>query len=186
MSMFPSPLAYKYARAFLDTVGKEISPQAIQALSSVAQELEGRRDAFLYGSLALDSQRYECIRILIQFLDKFSLGRILSPLVELLAKHKRLPMLAGVLKAIVDIYKRDHKIISVTVTSAQELNSGQKSILEKIIARRFGERLEIIYKLDKILIAGIRVEADGLLWEDTVAHRMQSMRSALARAYGRY
>ncbi len=76
-------------------------------------------------------------------------------------------------------YLKAHGIVKCRVYSARALSDPEKDRISKSIEARTGKKTEIKWLIDSSLVAGIRAEADGLLFENSAKSRLEDLRSHL-------
>ena len=76
-------------------------------------------------------------------------------------------------------YNRDHGILVVTAVSAIPLTAAQAEKLRQKLASTTGKTIELVNKVDPACYGGLRLSYDGKSIDDTVAHRLDAMRSLL-------
>lgn len=76
-------------------------------------------------------------------------------------------------------YNRDHGIIPVTVVTAVPLTDGQRSRLKNKLEAITGKTVELHERIDPACLGGVRLDYDGRRMDDTVAHRLEAIRSVL-------
>lgn len=76
-------------------------------------------------------------------------------------------------------YNRDHGILVVTAVSALPLTAAQIEKLRQKLAATTGKTIELVNKVDPQCYGGLRLSYDGKSIDDTVAHRLDAMRSLL-------
>jgi F-type H+-transporting ATPase subunit delta len=81
-----------------------------------------------------------------------------------------------------DCYREKRGIIPVKVTSAVELNEAQKQSICKSVEKKTGKRAEAQFFVDPSLLAGLRVEADGRLFENSAKSKFEEIRRLLQTA----
>ena len=77
------------------------------------------------------------------------------------------------------LYNRDHGILVVTAVSAVALTAAQSAQLTEKLSTATGKTIELINKVDPACYGGLRLSYDGKSIDDTVAHRLDAMRSLL-------
>lgn len=182
--MFPSPLAVKYARAFLNVFGDSVPETIIDDIEHIIEKLDAARGVI--SSLKVFSYGESNNEMLKLFLRFFDIGKPLDKLIKLLNRDKRLYSTQEVLQAVKNLYQKDKGITDYVVTSACELTCEQKKILERFIYRHSGSRTRISWQIDRCLIAGIAIKADNALREDSVAKRLRTARVLATREYYGY
>ena len=76
-------------------------------------------------------------------------------------------------------YNRDNGILVVTAVSAIPLTAAQEEKLRQKLASITGKTIELVSKVDPDCYGGLRLSYDGKSIDDTVAHRLDAMRSLL-------
>ncbi|MCF0259996.1 MAG: ATP synthase F1 subunit delta [Erysipelotrichaceae bacterium] len=93
--------------------------------------------------------------------------------------------MAGALSEMADDYQRlydeSRNIKSVKVTSACRLDDDQFKALKEMLEKKLNGPVRMDVKVDPALIAGLRIQADGLSMDNSFASRLNSMNEALHR-----
>ena len=76
-------------------------------------------------------------------------------------------------------YNADHNILPVTAVSAVALSDGQAARLSAKLEEQTGKKIELINRVDPEVLGGVRLDFDGKCVDDTVAHRLESVRHLL-------
>lgn len=82
-------------------------------------------------------------------------------------------------KAYQQIYNRDNGILEVRAVTAVPLNDGQREKLTQKLTQSTGKTISLINRIDPECIGGVRLDYDGKRVDDTVAHRLDSIRAKL-------
>lgn len=78
-----------------------------------------------------------------------------------------------------ELYEQEHGILPVQVTTAAKLTVRQTRRLEKLLATRTGKEIVLTHRADPAVLGGVRLDYGGKRVEDTVAHRLDSIRGLL-------
>lgn len=78
-----------------------------------------------------------------------------------------------------DCYNKDHNILPVTATTAQALTQDQAKRLAEKLSTITGKTVQLHNRIDGAVIGGVRLDYDGKRLDDTIAGRMDSIRSML-------
>lgn len=81
-----------------------------------------------------------------------------------------------------ECYREKRGIIPVKVTSAVPLSDKQKQSICASVEKKTGKRAEMQFFVDSGLIAGLRVEADGRLFENSAKSKFEEIRRLLQTA----
>lgn len=134
------------------------------------------------GALAafLDLHRYRFSRIERCFYEK--LARIfalevmrIDLLSDLLYKQGRLALLPDVVRHLFELYKKKHNFLFCTMKASHELTPDQKEIMMSFVGRITDKEVVFSVKIDRSLIAGIRIEGDEMVWESSVARQLRAI-----------
>ena len=82
-------------------------------------------------------------------------------------------------KAFIANYNPDNGILPVTAVTALELTQGQKQRLMEKLATVTGKTIELTNQVDPAVLGGMRLDYDGKRLDDTIAHRLDAIRSLL-------
>lgn len=77
------------------------------------------------------------------------------------------------------IYNRDNGIVEVTAVTAVTLTQEQTEKLTQKLSRITGKQIELINRVDTSCLGGVRLDYDGKRVDDTVANRLESVRTLL-------
>lgn len=175
------PIAKRYATAFLNVLGATLSRASIGNIEELASFMMNHRSAFFYVQLSsMDRQVKE--QILLRLFERFSVKNELTPLVKLLAQHKRLFLMPVILVALVQSYLERHNIMRVTINSSHELSEEKVAALTMFLHDISDKKIETQIEIDPALIAGIRMMSTTLLWEQSIAQQLRAMEH-LAKGY---
>ena len=81
--------------------------------------------------------------------------------------------------AFTERYNQDNGILSVTAITAVPLNDGQSVRLTEKLGRITGKKIALLNRVDPRVLGGIRLDYDGRRLDDTVSHRLDSIRDLL-------
>jgi F-type H+-transporting ATPase subunit delta len=76
-------------------------------------------------------------------------------------------------------YNRDRGIVPVTVITAVPLTKTQEKKLREKLVTIIGKKVELNAKVDPSCLGGVRLDYVGKRLDDTVAHRLDAIRSVL-------
>ena len=76
-------------------------------------------------------------------------------------------------------YNADHGILPVKAVSAIALTEDQSARLCEKLQKITGKTIELTNRVDPDVLGGIRLDYDGKRLDDTVSHRLESIRSML-------
>ena len=76
-------------------------------------------------------------------------------------------------------YNEDNGILSVTAVTAIALTAQQANALTEKLSRITGKTIDLSNRIDPSCLGGIRLDYDGQRLDDTLAHRLRSIRDLL-------
>ena len=77
-------------------------------------------------------------------------------------------------------YNREHGVVEAEVTTAQALNEEQRRKLIEKLQGMTGKEVVIKEKVDPSILGGVLLQMDGKRYDNTVAHRLQAIKQAMA------
>jgi len=77
------------------------------------------------------------------------------------------------------LYNQDNGILPVTAVTAVALSEAQAEKLTGKLAAITGKHVELINRIDPSCLGGVRLDYDGQRLDDTVSHRMATIRDLL-------
>jgi F-type H+-transporting ATPase subunit delta len=101
---------------------------------------------------------------------------------ELLAERHRLPATFRIRRSFDELWREEHKMLTVEVTSAIELDDGLVSSIGDRIEERTGRKIDLTSKVDPDIIGGIVLRVGNKILDASVQGRLQRLRRQLARA----
>ena len=82
-------------------------------------------------------------------------------------------------KAYRDRYNVDHNILPVTAVTAVALTAAQTDRLTEKLCQLIGKTVTLTNRVDPGILGGVRLDYDGKRLDDTIAHRLDAVRSVL-------
>ena len=82
-------------------------------------------------------------------------------------------------KAYEEIYNRDNGILPVTAITAVSLNPAQAEKLTAKLCQLCGKQVKLYNRVDPDVLGGVRLVYDGKQVDDTVSHRLDTVRNLL-------
>ena len=76
-------------------------------------------------------------------------------------------------------YNADNGIVSVTAVTAVALSSAQQDKLSGKLAQITGKEIQLRNRIDPKILGGIRLDYDGKRLDNTVSHRLDTIRDLL-------
>ncbi|PIR78279.1 MAG: ATP synthase F1 subunit delta [Candidatus Magasanikbacteria bacterium CG10_big_fil_rev_8_21_14_0_10_36_16] len=108
-------------------------------------------------------------------LNVSDLDVVLKNFVNLLAKKHKIKQTKNIIAEFEIILKKKQGIVELEITSARELDKG---VVEKI-KQAFAKEVELIEKVDKSLIGGIRVKIADKILDASVKTQLSNLKKSL-------
>ena len=168
-------IARKYAKAFLSIFIDKISLKDFNTIKKLEKFFSEHKKTLFFLSIPNISseQKYT---LLVKLFKEFETFEHLDSLIRLLLDHKRIFLIKDVLKHIIILYKELKNIMLFNITSSHQLDESSLEILEKFLATKTSKSIISQYKIDKNLIAGIRLKSYTLLWEYSIQKQCETLR----------
>jgi ATP synthase F1 delta subunit len=173
-------LGQVYARALFESAMEHDVLDTIQEqLGTWADALGENKDlqTFFFSPRFTSAEKKDAIRRIIDGGDE----RFLNFL-ELLAERHRLPVTFRIRRSFDDLWRNEHKLLSVEVTSAIELDESLIGSIGKRIEERTGRRIEMTAKVDPDIIGGLVLRVGNRILDASVQGRLQKLRRQITRA----
>ena len=117
-------------------------------------------------------------------LDQAFAGRIDSltlNLLRILVDHNALRVFTQCKNAYISAYKERHRIASARISSAVELKAEQKEKIVASLEHKTGKTIEPEYVVNPELRGGMRIEVDGICYDNTVSTKLDNLARVLSR-----
>lgn len=111
-------------------------------------------------------------------------SRTVLPLIEMLIRKSRTPLLPLIRGAFERIYREYRRVVHVTVRSAVPLHPGQTARLEAVMRRRTCDAtIEMHEIVDPKLLGGLTIEYQEVLIDSTIKTRLTNLKDKLLRLH---
>lgn len=180
MIVTQSFISKKYGNAFLNVFIDQISPQTMQQVCVLGDFLMRNHllISFLQWPILSGQVKLKAMNDLIH---TYSLGRPFEKLVALLADQKRLYLIGNVLIQTCALYAERKNILNFTIESSHDLSVDERLVIVEFLANITGASIIYDYKVDKNLIAGIRLQSNTHLWQYSIRTQLDAMKLPLIR-----
>jgi F-type H+-transporting ATPase subunit delta len=169
-----------YARALFESAMESDSLDEIQEqLSTWTDALGENKDlqTFFFSPRFSSTEKKEAVRRIIDGGNE----RFLNFL-ELLAERHRLPATFRIRKSFDELWREEHKMLPVEVTSAIELDEALVRSIGERIEERTGRRIELTSRVDPDIIGGLVLRVGNKVLDASVTGRLQRLRKQITRA----
>jgi F-type H+-transporting ATPase subunit delta len=158
-------------RGRLDEIGEE--------LIQLADAVEAERDlqVFLFSPYFSSAEKTEGLKRAVVGADPELLNFL-----ELLLEKQRIAELFRIRREFEGLWKRERRLIDVTVTSAVELDPAVVSRVGEEIERQTGRRVELASRVDEGILGGIVLQVGNMVLDASIRNRLEKLRKSVARA----
>ncbi|HJM68794.1 MAG TPA: F0F1 ATP synthase subunit delta [Candidatus Babeliales bacterium] len=179
MNVSQGIIAQKYATAFYNVYGDDISLDSFWVLRSAGSYLKYIPGVLFFLTLVdIDPKvREQMIEVL---LKKLKLPSSFTQLILLLMKHRRVFLLPLVLQFLMELCQEKHNALLFTISTPKHLeDDADKQEIERFLHRLSGCHILAEYTCDTNLIAGTRALNKNYLWEYSIENKMWSITNSL-------
>jgi len=171
-------LAEVYAEGLISLLDDEEVDQVDQELLMLERMLEQIEDfeAMICYSLISSRER----RTLVERIFHGRCDDSVYALLQVLARHNRLPMLRMVCRRFHKLHERRHGRVDVEVTTAVELTRPEQERLAESLGRSLQIRPILNLAVDKSLLGGMVVRVGDRLFDASLATQLRRVRRKLA------
>lgn len=99
---------------------------------------------------------------------------------NLVVDQQRQALLDDILRIFEDIYRQKHHIFSVDLTTATELNQGQKLLFKQMIARKLNGEVDLTVNTNPALIGGSIVKINDKLLDTSIRSQLKRIEKQLS------
>jgi F-type H+-transporting ATPase subunit delta len=101
---------------------------------------------------------------------------------QLLAERHRMPALPRIRRAFEALWAEEHKLLSVSVTAAVELDESLVESIGERIAEQTGREVKLSSHVDPEVLGGLVVRVGNMVLDASVRNRLERIRKQVARA----
>lgn len=172
-----------YARAFADVVmSGKLDPAnllgQLRALEALLGESVPLRQVLENPSIPSDRK----LAVLDAIAQRMGMARQVRNFIAVLTDHRRLPLLAEVLKHVEQELNDRMGIADAEVRSARDLSDAEKKQLESEVAKLTGKRVRARYQLDASLLGGAVVQVGSAIYDGSVNGQLERIREQLVES----
>jgi F-type H+-transporting ATPase subunit delta len=169
-----------YARALFEAAVENGELDEIQQQLAVWADALGTNknlQTFFFSPRFSPAEKKEAIRRIIEGGNEHFLNFL-----ELLAERHRLPATFRIRRAFDELWREEHKLLPVEVTSAVELDEALVSSIGERIEERTGRRVELTSRVDPDIIGGLVLRVGNKVLDASIHGRLERLRRQITRA----
>ena len=171
-------LVNRYAQAFFNHYRTDCDTHCFTLLPKAIVYFEHHKKLLFLLNLSLVTIA-EKEHTIHQWCASQGLASSYEKLFMLLMQHQRIILIPHILKQIIFLCNKSYHSELFHIKSTVTLTDDQKKNLESFVEKQVGASSKYEYTLDASLIAGIRIESDTLLWENSVKNRLRILSHSL-------
>ena len=169
-----------YAEALFDVAKEKGRLESVgEGLGQFADALESDRDlqVFFLSPHFSSAEKAEGLRRAVSGAD----AELLNFLELLIEKH-RMSEIFRIRREFERMWKREQRLIDVTVTSAAELDPAVVGKIGEEIERQTGQKVELASRVDEEILGGIVLQVGNMVLDASIRSRLEKLRKSVARA----
>ena len=173
-------IAEVYSRALFEVAKEQgVLDRVHDEVGQFADALGESRDlqVFFFSPYFSSQEKKDGIGTLVQDADP-NFVRFL----ELLAERHRMPVVFRMRDELDRLWRRENKLLPVSVTSAVELDSELVEGIGKRIEEQTGERVDLSSKVDPDVLGGLVLQVGNMVLDASVRNRLERLRKQVAKA----
>lgn len=167
-----------YGLALYDLARSEdLTEQILKELDILRQSFSSEPDFLKMLSNPALTKQERC-----EILDKSFRGKLqpyLLNFLKILTEKGYIRYFSHCCDAYRDQYYRDNGILPVTAVTAVPMTDAQQKRLKEKLEALTGKTVELHSRIDPSCLGGVRLDYDGKRVDDTVAHRLDAVRTLL-------
>lgn len=98
---------------------------------------------------------------------------------KILCERGALSEFAGCEEAYRELYNKDHGVVEAHVTTGAALSDDQRARLIEKLRQMTNQEIVLLEKVDPKVVGGVLLEMNGQRYDNTVRHRLESVRRAM-------
>jgi len=173
-------IARVYAEALFDVAKERGDLDEVHTqLGEVADALSTNRDlqVFFFSPYFSSSEKRDGISRAIS-----GANPELVNFLELLAEKHRMPVLFRIRRRFDELWAKENRRLTVTVTSAVELDPSVAEEVGTAIQRQTGQTIELNTVVDEGIIGGLVLQVGNMVLDASIHNRLEKLRKEVAQA----
>jgi F-type H+-transporting ATPase subunit delta len=173
-------IAEVYARALFEAAKEnDVLDRVHDELGEVADALEENDElkSFFFSPSFSAEEKKDAVDKVVTGADERTVNFL-----KLLAERHRLPVLFRIRRDFDELWAEERKLLSVSVTSAIELDDKLVKDIGKRIEEQTGRDVELSSKVDPYVLGGLVVRVGNMVLDASIRNRLEQLRKQVARA----
>ncbi|MBS1885393.1 MAG: ATP synthase F1 subunit delta [Actinobacteria bacterium] len=150
-----------------------------EQLGQFADAVDGDRElqVFLFSPYLSSNDKVEGLRRAVTGAEPEFLNFL-----ELLVEKGRMPEIFRIRREFDELWKKAHRRLDVTVTSAIELDPGVVGKIGEEVERQTGEKVELSSEVDDEILGGLVLRVGNMVLDASIRTRLEKLRKSVASA----
>ena len=173
-------IARVYAEALFDVAKeKDELDEVREELGEFADALDEERELqiFFFSPYFSSSEKREGLEKAVSGASREFLNFL-----ELLIEKHRMPLIFRIRSQFDELWKREHRKLDVTVTSAVELDPEVVREVGDAIEERTGRSVDLSSRVDEGILGGLVLQVGNMVLDASIRNRLEKLRKNVARA----
>jgi F-type H+-transporting ATPase subunit delta len=173
-------IAEVYARALFEAAKEnDVLDRVHDELGEVADALEENDElkSFFFSPSFSAEEKKDAVDKVVSGADERTVNFL-----KLLAERHRMPVLFRVRRDFDELWAEERKLLSVSVTSAVQLDDKLVKDIGKRIEEQTGRDVELSSQVDPYVLGGLVVRVGNMVLDASIRNRLEKLRKQVARA----
>jgi ATP synthase F1 delta subunit len=172
--------AKRYATMYLNAVGLDDAPGALEELATVGALLEKSPDlrSLLLSPLFGDEERRAAFQVVA---ERMNLSKVAVTFVNFLAERKAADALAEVITKGVSMYQEKKKKITATVITPSVIGVEYEQRLTAALGDITGRDVSIEYRTDPSLLGGMLIQVGSTMFDGSIKGQLRLLKEELVK-----
>lgn len=175
-------LSTHYARALADAVfapNSGLSPQDAMAQLAAAESLISGSKELHIALLSPAVSKARKAAVISTLADQLGLHRLTRNFLLVVVRHRRTHELPAIRQSFEMIVDEKSGWIPAEIASAKELTPEQRQQIEQALGTKLGKFIRAHYKVDPVLLGGVRAHVASREYDASLRGKLESMRQRL-------
>jgi ATP synthase F1 delta subunit len=173
-------IAEVYARALFEAAKEnDVLDRVRDELDEVAEALEENDElkSFFFSPSFSAEEKKDAVDKVVSGADERTVNFL-----KLLAERHRMPVLFRIRRDFDELWAEERKLLSVSVTSAVELDDKLLKDIGKRIEEQTGRDVELSSQVDPYVLGGLVVRVGNMVLDASIRNRLEQLRKQVAKA----
>lgn len=173
-------IAEVYSRSLFEVASEHgVLDRVHEELGQFADALDANRElqVFFFSPYFSSEEKRDAIRTLVEDADEHLLRFL-----ELLAERHRMPAIFRVRRELDALWRRENRLLPVSVTSAVELDASLVEGIGSRIEEQTGQRVDLSSRVDPDVLGGLVLQVGNMVLDASVRNRLERLRKQVAKA----